>query len=278
MPRAGGRAVESRVVRPAAPRHPVRRDLHRLPDRVHAGLDRRDRRLRRARPARAAPDDAAGLLGHARSDARVGAVLPVHGVPARAVGADGATFPRRAARARPGARLALPRRAADGDDLCGGHRHRRLVGDAARRDGRAGDDEIRVRHTDGRRDDHRGRHARHPDSAVGDADRHGSGRGRPRDGPVRGGGDPGPDAVSALHRLHAGAELPEPEARPRGPARRARRVRRRDRPRARVRHGADRRRDLRDARRDSRGDRDADRRGRRRLVRRAADDAGLPAG
>ena len=63
----------------------------------------------------------------------------------------------------------------------------------------------------GRRD-HRRRHARHPDSAVGDADRDGAGGRRPGDRPLRRRGDTGPDARAPLHRLHARSQLSEPAA------------------------------------------------------------------
>ena len=121
--------------------------------------------------------------------------------------------------------------------------------------------------------DHRRRHARHPDPAVGDADRDGARRRRAGDRPVRRRGHPRTGAGAALHRLHARAQLPQSGAGPGAAARRARRIDRRGRARARVRHRAGRGRHLRDARRDPRRHRDAHRRRRGRLVRRAGDDA-----
>ena len=93
--------------------------------------------------------------------------------------------PRRPARVRVGARLAVSRGAGDGDDLRRGDGHRRLVGDAARRDGGAGDEALGLRHPPLGRRDRRGRHARHPDPAVGHADRDGARGRRARDGPLR---------------------------------------------------------------------------------------------
>ena len=173
---------------------------------------------------------------------------------------------------RVGARLAVSRRAGHGDDLRRGDGHRRLVGDAARRDGGAGDEALRLRHPAVGRRDRRRRHARHPDSAVGHADRDGTGRRRAGHRPLRRRRHPGPGAGAALHRLHARAELSQSGAGPGVADRRARRVHRRGRARARVRHRAGRRRHLRDARRDPRRHRDADRRRCGRVVRRAADD------
>ena len=271
--RAWGRTHEPRVVRHPAARRAVRRDLHRLPDRVHADRGRRDRRLRDARAARAAPDDAAGVLGDARPDAGLGSVLPVHGLPARAVGPHGAAVSRHPARVRVGARLALPRGAGDRDDLRRGDGHRRLVGDAAGRDGGAGDEALGLRHPHVGRRDRRRRHARHPDSAVGHADRDGARGRRPGDRPLRRRGHPRADAGAALHRLHARAQLPQSGAGPRAAAGGARRIDRRGRARARVRHRAGGGRHLRDARRHPRRHRDAHRRRRGRRVRRAADDA-----
>ena len=265
------------MVRHPAARRAVRRDLHRLPDRVHADRGRGDRRLRDARSAGAPPHDAAGLFGDARPDAGVGPVLPVHGLPARAIGPHGAPVSRHSARVRVRARLALPRGARDGDDLRRGDGHRRLVGDAAGRDGGAGDDPLGLRHTHVGRRDRRRRHARHPDPAVGHADRDGSRRRRPGDGPLRRRRHSRTGAGAALHHLHARAELSQSRTGARAAAGRARRVDRRGRARARLRHRAGRRRHLRDPRRHSRRHRDAHRRRRGRRVCRAADDAPVPA-
>ena len=158
------------------PRRPVRRDLHRLPDRLHADRRRDVFRVCRARRPLALPDATAVLLRHARSDARVGAVFPFHGLPARAIGPDGAAIPRRAAPVRVVARLAVSRRADNRDDLRGGDRHRRLVGHVAGRNGSAGDEAQRLRRAHVRGRHHGRRNARHSDPAIGDADRHGTGR------------------------------------------------------------------------------------------------------
>ena len=224
---------------------------------------------------RAAPHDAAVLLGHARSHARLGAVFPVHGLPARAVGPDGAPLSRRAAHARLAQRLALPGGADHRDDFRGRHRHRRLLGDAARRHGRAGDEAERLRRAHVGRDDRRRRHARHPDPALGDADRHGAGGRRAGHRPVRGGDLPGPAAVGPVHHLHAGAQLPQPEARP-APADGGPPAVRLCGQGSRARHAAGGHRDPRDAGRDPRGHRDAHRRGRGRRVRRVPAHADLP--
>ena len=55
------------------------------------------------------------------------------------------------------------------------HRHRRRLGHDHRADGRAGDAESRLRREAVGRNDLRGRHARHPDSAERDAGRDGAG-------------------------------------------------------------------------------------------------------
>ena len=282
LPPGSGASVRGALHEPGVVRHPapgraVRRDLHRLPDRVHADRGRGDRRLRDARAAGAPPDDAAGLLGDARPDAGVGPLLPVHGLPARAIGPHGTAVSRHPARVRVRARLALPRGARDGDDLRRGDGHRRLVGDAARRDGGAGDDPLGLRHPHVGRRDHRRRHARHPDPAVGHADRDGS-RGRGAgDRSVRRRRHSRTGARAALHHLHARPQLSQSGTGAGAAAGGARRIDRRSRARARLRHRAGGGRHFRHARRHSRRHRDADRRRRGRRVCRAADDASVPA-
>ena len=113
--------------------------------------------------------------------------------------------------------------------LLGRHRHRDAVrhrcrnrgrdGGAARHHGRADDDPRRLRraHVGGR--DRGRRHARHPDSAVGDAGRDGAGARHLDHRLVRGRVRPGLSAVRHVHRLHADPLSLQSEARSAGAAR-----------------------------------------------------------
>jgi hypothetical protein len=84
-------------------------------------------------------------------------------------------------------------------------------GHAAGRDGRAVDDQERLRPQDECRRHHRRRHAGHPDPAQRDADRDGAGGGRARHRPVRRGRHSRPAAVDPVHHLDPGALLAQPQ-------------------------------------------------------------------
>ena len=75
----------------------------------------------------------------------------------------------------------------DRDGVRHGDRHRRRGGDGARHHGGADHDQDRLRREALRRLHHRRRHARHPDPALGDADRDGPGARRLGRRPLRGG-------------------------------------------------------------------------------------------
>ena len=190
------------------------RHLHRLPDRLHAGRGGAGHRLHRARAGGLRPGRAADLFGDEGHRARGDPVLPVHGLPARAVGHHGAAVQRHPAAAGQAQRVAVPGGADHRHHLRRGHRHRRQLGHAAGRDGRAVDDQERLRRQDVGRRHRRRRHARHPDPAVGDAHRDGPGGGRAGHRPVCRGGAAGADAVGPVHRLDAGALLAQPEPGP----------------------------------------------------------------
>ena len=163
---------------------PVQRDFHRLSDCVHNHRGRSRRRLLRAGSHRAASHDDPVLLGDEGNVAGLGALFPVHGLPAGAVGPHGTIVPRHPAAPGRRQRFALHRRAGDCDHLRRGHRHRRIVGHAARRHGGAEHEEKRLRRAPVGWRHHRRRHARHPDSALSDADRNGAGGRRTDDRPV----------------------------------------------------------------------------------------------
>ncbi len=88
------------------------------------------------------------------------------------------------------------------------------VGHAARRHGRPGDDPQRLRPEAQRRRDHRRRHARHPDPAERDADRHGTGGRRAGDRSVLRRRPSRPAAVDDLHALVPDPLLAQSVARP----------------------------------------------------------------
>ena len=168
-----------RPPRPADARADRRRDHAGLPDRIHA--DGHGRVLRLAvllqrepghrRAAGARPDGAARLLGDVERRADRDPAVRVHGLSRRARRADRAPVQEPAPRA-----LARPRLARRGHDrhlrdLRHRHRHRRRRGDA---DGAArvpGNAARRLRHQALRRRDHGRWLPRHPDPAVGAADR-----------------------------------------------------------------------------------------------------------
>ena len=152
-----------------------RRDLRRLSDQLHDALSgvcvrlfrHRDDRFR----SRLFPDHRLDEGGAARR----GPAVRAHGLHHRAGGADGAPVPGVSRPAGADPRLALRRRHSDVHRVRDGDRHRRGGGDGARHHGEPDDDQIRLRRQAVRRRDHGRRHARHIDSALGDADRDGAG-------------------------------------------------------------------------------------------------------
>ena len=144
------------------------------------------------------------------------AAVHLHGLHHRAGRADGAPVHGVPAAARAGARRALSGRHPDLDRVRDGDRHRRRGGDRARHHGLADHDQGRLRRQAVSGHDHGGRHARHPDPALGDADRDGAGARRIGGRPLCRGVRPGLPAGRHLHRLSDGPRLHQPEARAAG--------------------------------------------------------------
>ena len=121
------------------------RDLRRLPDRLHADHSVRGVRLHRLRRHRVLPDGVSDHRADEGRDARRRAVVHFHGARARAGGADGTPVQVVPAHPRAGARLALPGRPPDRDDLRDRDRHHRRLRDGNGHDGGARHDAGRLR-------------------------------------------------------------------------------------------------------------------------------------
>ncbi len=153
-------------------------DLHRLPDLVHAGVSRlRVRHLGGQFQARDLPEDAADQLGDAQRPAGRRALVHFHGHRDGTGGTDGTAVPGGADDDEPDKGRAVHRGPVRVDHLRRGNRDRRGLRHHPRHHGGAHDEQVGLRCPARCRDDHRGRHAGHPDPAVDHADRHGAGPG-----------------------------------------------------------------------------------------------------
>ena len=206
----------TRLPRPGDADRDARRHLHRRADQLHAAVPRAHLRLLRpgargVRP-RVLPDHRHDEGGAARR----GAALHLHGLPHRAGRADGAAVQRLPHAARADPRRAVRGGDPDRDGVRHGHRHRRRGGDGARHHGGPDHDQDRLRRQALRRLHHRRRHARHPDPALGDADRDGAGDRRFGGRALLGGVRPRLPARRHLPRLPDHPLEPQSEARPAG--------------------------------------------------------------
>ena len=195
------------------------RDHARLPHRVHAHGHGRVLRLARLPqrqpadrgPAGARPHGAAHLRRDVERRADRDSAVPVHGLPRRARAADRSAVPEPAPRHRARARLARGRDHRHLRDLRHRDRHRRRGGHA---DGAArvsGDAQGRLQHQGLGGRGHRRRLPRHPDPALGAADRLRRDRGRVGGAALRRRVLPGLHARVALHRLrHRAGEVEAP--------------------------------------------------------------------
>ena len=122
-------------------------------------------------------------------------------------GPDGAPVPGAAPSAGAGARLALPGRDPDRDDLRHGDGHRRRGGHRARHHGRPDHDQDRLRRQAVGGRDRRRRHARDPDPAERDAGGDGPDHRRAGEPALLRRLRPGLPARRPLHRLLHGAQL-----------------------------------------------------------------------
>ncbi len=151
--------------------------------------------------------------------ARGGAAVHLHGVRHRAGRHDAEVVHGVPPAPRTGSGRALSGRDPDLDRVRDGDRHRGRRRDRARHHGVTDHGQDRLRRPPLRRHHHGRRHARHPDSTVGDADRDGAGARRLGRRPLCGGIRARFPAGRRLHRVPDDARVPQSEARAAGAAR-----------------------------------------------------------